>query len=384
MEIHVPENHACKIQGFSQWEGSETGKPTKTRTTHCLHDSPFSRRYWSLCAWETLLRSLLLLMSLWSEEKPKAKHREIQTLFFLTLISALVWLYSRDKKCWFGSFAMTRCKQLCFQKLCQSQRSCVLKCHPAVYANIIWGLSVEQLQIELHTRDRDFPVTADVMTAPLYLLHVKCLQQPAFLFAVHGKNLRWGTERERETHTHTEREREREEEDEEERQGEFEERDREMRGERLRKREREREKRNTERVLGSMSQSGSGSVGVRVKEGRWVVSFVMVETSFFRYILTPRSFWSQSKSFFSLKKSRMFVSVVTFQGLNPSLDAQISLYREPRLIWTWIIWISSQLEVLWKSHVDLSSVNLPAWFKICPNQRIFTWYYLFELSGRYL
>ena len=42
--------------------------------------------------------------------------------------------------------------------------------------------------------------------------------------------------------------------------------------------------------------------------------------------------------------------------------------------------IPNSLLVVWKSHADLSCLDLPAWFET--RRRIFTWCYFFELSGK--
>ena len=71
------------------------------------------------------------------------------------------------------------------------------------------------------------------------------------------------------------------------------------------------------------------------------------------------------------------------------LDAQHILNRRwfritggSRSIRISIIQIPSQLEVLWKSQIDLSSVFLSILSKICLIQRIFSQYDFSELSGR--
>ena len=48
---------------------------------------------------------------------------------------------------------------------------------------------------------------------------------------------------------------------------------------------------------------------------------------------------------------------------------------------TWIIWMSSQFKVLWKSHVDVSICRLDP--KFTESKRIF-YFYFFGLIGRYL
>ncbi len=54
------------------------------------------------------------------------------------------------------------------------------------------------------------------------------------------------------------------------------------------------------------------------------------------------------------------------------------------VIQMWTIWISGQFKVMWKSHTDLSCLSLHTKFEIGLNQRIFTWYCLFRLSGIHL